>query len=90
MDFLLLFSTGCVSGSTNTATSIKSPIPTSNQNIECHVYHTSKCPANIGPAIGAIAITMANVDNILAASVRPYKSRIIARDSIGPTQAPNA
>ena len=58
--------------------------------MECHVYHTSKCPASIGPAIGAIAITMANVDNIFAASVRPYKSRIIARDNIGPTQAPKA
>ena len=63
---------------------------TNNQNMACHVYHTSKCPANIGPAIGAMAITIAKVDNILAASVRPYKSRIIARDNIGPTQAPNA
>ena len=63
---------------------------TSNQNMECHVYHTSKCPANIGPAIGAIAITIAKVDSIFAASVRPYKSRIIARDNMGPTQAPKA
>ena len=66
------------------------PIATNNQKIECQVYHTSRCPASIGPAIGAMAITIAKVDNILAASVRPYKSRIIARDNIGPTQAPNA
>ena len=75
---------------TNTATSIKIPMATSNQNMECHVYHTSKCPANIGPAMGAMAITIAKVDNIFAASVRPYKSRIIARDNMGPTQAPKA
>ena len=33
---------------------------------------------------------MVNVDNILAASVRSNKSRIIARESIGATQAPKA
>ena len=40
--------------------------------------------------MGAIAITIASVDNIFAASVRPYRSRMIARDNMGPTQAPKA
>ena len=35
-------------------------------------------------------MTIARVDNIFAASVRPYRSRMMARDNMGPTQAPKA
>ena len=43
-----------------------------------------------GPTIGAAAISIVSVESICAARVLPKRSRIIARDNIGPTQAPSA
>ena len=40
--------------------------------------------------MGAAAMNSTSVESICAERVAPKKSRIIARDSIGPTQAPTA
>ena len=83
-------SSGNVSGSQFREINISAPITTSSQKIECQVLRRIICPPINGPAIGAIAITNTRVESICAARVRAKRSRIIARASIGPVQAPSA
>jgi len=56
----------------------------------CQEPRRTICPPSSGPAIGAMAMITVSVDSVCAALVRGYRSRTMARASIGPVQAPKA
>ena len=90
MESLALFSLGRVSGKKNTATKSIALRAVISQNMALHDHISCKKPPARGAMIGASARMVIKADNILAASVRLYKSRTIDRESIGPMQAPVA
>lgn len=66
------------------------PMMAISQKMRCQEPALRSSPPSSGPTMGAPAMIITSVDSICAAWVLPYRSRIMARDSIGPTQAPTA
>ena len=72
------------------AANINAPTAANSQKIACQVLKRISWPPSNGPTMGATATISVKVESICAARVCPYKSRIIARASIGAVQAPTA